>query len=313
MSEKIMRLIGVGALALATLAFASPSTANAQFGGLVKKAVKKAAGEAAVDAATDKARQKIAPHTESSGNAALGAELTADTLDLVLKGLAATATKLEQIDGLSKRRDDLNAKLQENRTANYATVERYNEQESKIGACISDHINGLNKSRENELRAKMMTMMATPNGQQGWVAEYQKVMQDMAAAQAKGDTTGMNKALAGFYKKVLGVDVKADTVAAQKQCGTLPRKPAAIAEQAALDAQVDSANVQIRAAEAQASTAGENASGLPSARYLQARERLTTWLGADKQGKALQYFSDHENKLLVSRKGDIERVERALR
>src|SRR5689334_19547904 len=216
MSKRIMRLIGVWALTLITLALASPSNARAQFGGLVKKAVKKAAGEAVVDAATEKARQKIGATNTTTNNASLGTELTADTLDLVLKGLAATSAKLEQIEALSKRRDDLNAKLQQNRSANGAVVDRYNEQNSRIGACVSDYIGELNKSRENELRAKMMTMMSTPNGQKTYVAEYQKLMQDVAAAQAKGDTLAMNKALAGFYKKFLGLDVKADTVAAGK-------------------------------------------------------------------------------------------------
>ena len=313
MSNRILHVSRIWAIALVTLTLTTPATASAQFGGLVKKAVKKAAGEAAVDAATDKARSKIAPATNASANAALGGELTADTLDMLLKGLAATSAKLEEVEALSKQRDDLNAKLQDNRTANYAVVERYDEQESKIGACISDYLEGVNKNRENELRAKMMTMMSTPNGQQGYVGEYQKLMQEMAAAQGRGDTAAVNKAMATFYKKLLGVDVHADSVAAQKPCGTLPKKPAAIAEQAALESQLDGANSRIRGAEARASTAGEEASGLPSERFVQARERLTTWLNADKAGKANAYFSDRENRLLASRKSDIQRVERALR
>src|SRR4051812_36668550 len=106
MSQRITRLIGVWAIAFITVAFTAPSTASAQFGGLVKRAVKKAAGEAAVDAATDKARQKMASSGSTSANAALGAEITADTLNLVLKGLAATSAKLEQIDALSRHRDE---------------------------------------------------------------------------------------------------------------------------------------------------------------------------------------------------------------
>ena len=312
MVRRILRVARVCAIAIVSIAFVPPSTAHAQFGGLVKRAVKKAAGDAAVDAAANQAGKKINPSANAGANAALGAELTADTLDLVLKGLSASSAKLEQVEALAKRRDDATSRLQDHRTANYAVVERYNEQESKIGACIGDYLNGLNKSRENELRAKMTTMMSTTNGQQGYVAEYQKAMQELAAAQAKGDTVAMNKALAGFYK-FLGVDIKADSVAAQKQCGALPKKPAALAEQAALEAQVDSLNVAVRAAEAQASTAGESASGLPSERFAQARERLTTWLRADKEGKAAVYFSDRENRLFASRKGDIQRVERALR
>ena len=312
MSQRILRVARVWAIAVVTIAFV-PAAASAQFGGLVKKAVKKAAGDAVVDAAADKARSKVSPSATASANAALGAELTPDTLDMMLKGLTATSAKLEEIETLSRQRDDLNAKLQDNRTANYAVVERYNEQESKIGACVGDYLNGVNKSRENELRAKMMTMMSTPGGQQGYVAEYQKLMQEMAAAQAKGDTVAVNKAMAAFYKKLLGVDVHADSVAAQKQCGTVPKKPQAIAEQAALESQVDAANVRIRGAEAQASTAGEQASGLSSERFVQARERLTTWLRADKEARANAYFSDRENRLLSGRKADIQRVERALR
>jgi len=313
MIQRILRVARVCGIAVVTIAFVPPSTARAQLGGLVKRAVKKAAGDAAVDAAASQAGKKINPNVNAGANAALGAELTADTLDLVLKGLSATSAKLEQIEALSKQRDDLNAKLQDSRTANYTVVERYNDQESKIGACINDYLDGVNKSRENELRAKMMSKMSTPGGQQGYAAEYQKLMQEMAAAQARGDTAAVNKAMATFYKKLLGVDVHADSVAAQKQCGTLPKKPAAMAEQAALESQLDSANVRIRGAEAVASTAGEKASGVSSERFAQAREHLTTWLRADKEGKTGAYFSDRENRLLAGRKADIQRVERALR
>src|SRR5262249_55590056 len=134
MIQRILRVARVCAIAVTTIAFVPPSAAHAQFGGLVKRAVKKAAGDAAVDAAGNHASKKINPNANAGANAALGAELTADTLDMALNGLAATSTKLEEIETLSKQRDDLNAKLQDNRTANYAVVERYNEQESKIGA-----------------------------------------------------------------------------------------------------------------------------------------------------------------------------------
>jgi hypothetical protein len=313
MSKRILRIMRVWAIALGTIAFVPPATAGAQFGGLVKRAVKKAAGDAAVDAAAGQASKKINANASASANAALGAELTADTLDLVLEGLSATSAKLEQVEALSKRRDDATFKLQEHRTTTYAVVERYNEQQSRISACIHDYLNGVSKARENELRAKMMNAMATPGAQNGIAAEYAKTTQEMSQAQLEGDTIAVNRALADFYKKALGIDVHADSVAAQKQCGSLPRKPSAIVEQERIEAQVDSMNVAVRGAEAQASTAGESASGLSLERFVQARERLTTWLRADKEGKTGNYFSDRENRLLASRKSDIQRVDRALR
>ena len=108
--------------------------------------------------------------------------------------------------------------------------------------------------------------------------------------------------LSAQQEKLLGVDMKADTTAAEARCGKLPPPPAAIAEIERLRKQNEDVNRRLRSAESSADVDGARAAGVQPARFQQMRERLVTWVGKPNS------LGSKEGDLLKGRKAEIEDV-----
>src|SRR6185369_16352671 len=137
------------------------------------------------------------------------------------------------------------------------------------------------------------------------------VSQKMSAAQQRGDTLEAKRLMTDLAK-AQGVDPKADTLAAVKQCGAVPAKPAWLVEQNAARERSTQLDGQIREREGGAQSAGATASGMSFREYSQRRERVLNWWIEARGGSPIQAFGGDERKLLDSDRGDIEKCKKVL-
>ncbi|HYD51959.1 MAG TPA: hypothetical protein VEA99_05005 [Gemmatimonadaceae bacterium] len=285
-------------------AVGAPSRGDAQiFKKLKDAAASKAAeklGEKAVDKAAEKAGIEQAGSERAGERELLGMPLTADTLDLVLKGLGAMAASMEERDRVQQRMIAAGNRAGELRGS--ATVERWQERERLIGRCQDEVIDQRHEQQQKEMQAKVQANPAK------YQAEVMKMAQEMAPLQAKGDMEGAQKVQLAYMARMTGFDPKQDTVAAQAKCGTIPPKPRELAQIDSLDGLAKKLGVEVRALEATASAKGAAAAGgMSEQRFAQARERILTWF----YDGAREKYRFPETPLLVSRKADIERVKAA--
>jgi hypothetical protein len=293
---------GIGLVLLA----AEP--ASAQIGGLVKKAR---------DAATKKPAE-AQPVSGGLPSSAFGSELDDASLSSLMKGLRAMAAKGDQRDALQGRLQKLQTQLSASLDQHQADKEKFDAASDRVRDCQTPFL----EKRLAEHRAKIATQaMATGApmdhaAQKRMMEESMKHAQEMQAAMQKGDTAAarrIGQAQADKQLGKFGVDLHADTVAAEKVCGAKPARPAWLVEQEALRAQIESLSDQVRDAEREMTLAGVSASGMQADRFGLARERVLNWYrGEAKGGRPIQRFGDRERKLFESRRAELEQVVKAL-
>lgn len=292
---------------LIAAAVVAPIPAYAQIGGLVKKAVKKAAGEAAADAAGDRTRRKLPERGNAASPDVIGAELTADTLDLVLKGLAAVAEKRASIRDLRIDRDRAAERRSAFLDANGSTIEAYQAKRNAYEECSSSFERELDSKRAPELQRRSQELANSPNRQQ-ILEEFNRMTLQVNEAMQRGDSATMRRLQRQYQQKFLGIDAAADSAAEVARCGKPPMIPKQLADRDRLNEEVGKLDDRIREAEMAAEGAGPRVSGLAATRFALARERLITWVSADRSGTAPRSFSDREHRLFSSRRGDIVRL-----
>jgi len=283
------------------------SSAQAQIGGFVKRAAKRAAADAAVDKATSAVGGKSGRLSPT----VVGAEITADTLDMVLAGLVVAAARIEDVEKAYKRHQDLSNQLGDHRQKSYAAREKYSQQAEKTRDCYDESLTAINKAREPQLQARMLAVSTGANSK--FAQEYAALAQQAAQALAKGDSVSAQRISDKMYKELFGIDFQADTAKARAKCGAFPAKPAIMVEEEALEKKVSDASDELRAAENASQDAGAKESRMPAERFALAKERLMTWYGLNKSGQADKQFGAKEHQLFTSRQSDIERVSKALR
>jgi hypothetical protein len=291
---------------LASLLVASP--AQAQFGGLIKKA-KEAATEKAVDKAVDKATGgESSPGAPRAG----GEALTATTLSQVLAGARAADGVLAKREQLVAQRKADEAALRQLESQNQGTRNAYEQANRTVLACREVSISDSEHKRETALEAKMKSDPQNIARMQMIATKYGAAM---AQAQQRGDTAAYAKAMREMQAEVLGVDIytaaKGDTAAADAKCGKVPAKPAALTAQEQKEAAVRKADDDIRTLEAQAVTAGAQASGLDRVRYLELKERVATILGVIGGRRGPVSYSGDEVDLVRAHKSEIDQFRRA--
>jgi len=223
---------------------AAPRVAEAQFGGLIKRKI----AEKIVDKAAEKVEEKkpakdsAAAKTSTANEAggqrrgragrltmaatndpsALGSELTADTLERVLRGLDAVATKLREGEAAQARRTEVDRKLADLRTTHASEVDAFRQREGKVRECQDVEFRRISGERSAAVDQRMKS---DPNFREHASAAWQKYMPAAMEAQRKGDSATVVRLQLEMYRQILGVDFDArkDTVAAVRKCGALPR------------------------------------------------------------------------------------------
>lgn len=274
------------ALPIALALFAYPLHADAQLGGLLKKAKEQIVKPDAT------APAKSATPTS---NAQIGDPFDAASLDAALKGMVVVKAKQAELAALNKQYVD----NQEKRTAlvdkNARVIDEYGKKREINDNCISEDISARTPAREAAAQEKAMAVMSDESTRD----EYVKVMTAMQGAGAKSDTASLRK-LTATYLKMLGMDPHADTLAAYKKCGRPPAMPASMIEAERMQKENDAIAVKVRVVENSADIDGARAANTTPAKFKQMRERLVTFSSSG------SHWSSSEKALLNGRKTEIQ-------
>jgi hypothetical protein len=285
-----IRILATALVAATTIA--SPRNTSAQLGGLIKRG-KEAAAEKAADAAINRANVKPLD--------AFGQPLTAAQVEAVLRGLAASRSKLDEAKAAQSEADRLNQLMTKAGQGHEKETESYREQENTISHCQSRFIDARHDSATRAFQQKMTSDPAAMSAQT-------QAMTEMAARYAKlvqaGDTAGARKLMTEKMQAIYGTP-KADTAAAIKKCGAVPVRPAYLADEDNYRKQWEAAEERVRSVEKSAANAGTGASGMSQESYALARERMANWLYEKSGSKQVQRFSDEERKAFEAHGADI--------
>ena len=306
-----MRIRRITFACAAILALTLATGANAQLGGLGKGLLKKATDKAANKAA-DKAVDQAMPDGPASTTGAyapevIGTPISADTLDLVLRGLNAMSAHLAPIGPLSTRQQALQESLNKSQNAHEKERQRWDDATRKVEDCQAQFFQALGEQRQNDMQKKMAEMQGDQKKMAEMANSAAEFSRRSAELQQKGDVAGVEKLMRDYYAKMFGIDLKADTAAAAAKCGAKPPKPAFLAEQETMSGEIDSISKQIREREGAAESVGAKASGLSAHRFALARERLFTWRSDTYGGRPSKNFSSQENALFQAHRAEIEK------
>lgn len=245
------------ALGLA-LAFVSPASASAQFGGLIKKA-------------------KKATHTETAAAPATGGpELTEQSVQGLLRALPVIQSMTQTRSSLVTRQQAASQEYSSLMAQHGPENEAYNKSTQDVGNCRDDAFSKIDDAHRKAMEAKQANLMSDPVAMQ----QYMELARQTAALQAKGDVKGAMQLSQQFQAKMLGINPKADSAQVDKECGKVPAKPAWLARADSLSTLSNSLSDSVRSIENRMGTEGSRASGMDIVAYNVAFERLTTWYHA---------------------------------
>ena len=283
--------------------------ASAQIGGLVRKARDKV-----VDQQVDK--RTTAMPASNPGAAPtfdeVTLELTNDRIGQIVRGLTAGRAVLDGANGspsrasLIARRDESARKSASLSEENSKAFDAFYQKRDASQRCRNDAMSASRdkrqqgaEQRQKELQAKAMS---DPAFREKAIATAQKI----AVAQQRGDTTEMRR----LMSELGGVadDPKADSLAADKTCGTMPAKPAAMVQVEQLDTQANALTDQIRKLEEKSAATEVKESGLSERQFLMARERVEAYLSAMKYKSQPRGFTAAELEALGARRAELEKA-----
>lgn len=280
---------------------AAAPTAQAQFGGLIKRAV---AGKA-----TEKVEDKVGPKAPP----AAGEAFSATTLQQVIAGAQATNAVMQHQAELQQRRSAEQADFSTLQRQNDGTRNAYAQANQTIMSCRSASFNDSEHKRDAQMKARMTADPQNMARMQMIAMKYGKAISE---AQERGDTAGVARAQLAMQNEIMGTNIfaaaKADTAAADAKCGKLPKKPASLIAEDQKRATVAALDDSIRTAEAQAVTAGANASGMDKVRYLELRERLASIMSAVGGARLSVSYSDAEMDLVRQHQAELDPLRRAI-
>lgn len=276
--------------------------AHAQFGGLIKKAKSVVTG--------DTATAKTDPPTSAT---ATDLAVTSERLDAMLKGLTAQIPLYQQLAAERKRGKQLTDQRVQLQDANQMAISTYQARNNDWGTCFDAAVREAGQAHAGEMASKQMAMASDPQKMMTQMQEQQAANQKYAALLAAGDTAGANAVMAGMFKR-MGIDLHADTVAAERKCGARPAKPAVLVQIEDLQKQEQAAEENQRALEKRAGEVGAGAAGISVQEFGLAREvqvlRMTRWLNSCRGGGGCgdRSLTPAENALFQQRRADVEKI-----
>lgn len=242
--------------------------AEAQLGGLLKKAKEKATEAAAEKAGLDNANK---PPTYDD----VILELNAQRVDALLRGLEAQKRVLAANGGVVavlKQREELEAQMPALNERASAVSSGFYDARNRWSSCESDTRRAYEKTHEEEARKMAAGMVANPAGAAEKARNASAAQQALAKAIGANDSVAVRKWTIEYYK-AWGIDLSKDDAAVKAKCGDAPAKPSAMLELDRANARKDSLDAQARAIENRAVLEGSKASGLSEQQFAMARER----------------------------------------
>ena len=295
LTSRLLRGAAFGALLLAV-----PAVAQAQLGGLAKRAAQRALEKKAEKSATEAVTGRGGDDSPACRNVTFDrttVELTAVRLDGIVKALN---TADEGPTGARRRElrsqiEAAEARLEELRSDE--SLQKAEESQREYRSCRQEAFGEIvNKRMEAEgqgIMTKYATAMRVHN-------------EKIAAAQAKGDTVKANALQDSTWQVMMSVvtPTAADSAAVQKQCGKEPRVSRRVAERDSLAVAVREMSDELRAMDEDAEDAMLKASGLIATQLAMARERLTMFV---KQNRTCG-FTKAEMDAITARRADLEKL-----
>ena len=281
------------------IALVAPVPAQAQFGGLVKKAAEKAAGKAVEQAGkktVNAAEERTCSPLEFDNTMV---ELTSERVDQVVKGLQARARAGgAKRDALVKRRAAAEARLAD--LENSGTMRDAAESEREWKRC-----------RDEQFQEIIEKRIGDNGGAAAMSPQFMRAMREhndkIEAAQAKGDTARANalqdSTLLVYYK--VYAPTKADSAAADAKCGPPPKASRRIVERDSLRREVRTLGDQIREIDEDAEDEVSKASGMTRTQLAMAIERLRM---ATEREMAVCRYSKAERDAIAARKEELQKL-----
>ena len=292
------QLIRAVIAASCVLAFATP--AQAQLGGLIKKA----AGKVMDDKVKEKTDEmKPVPPMD-------GEPVTASTLDNVLKGLSFEVQQQAEAVRLKKIQEAKAQAYYDAEKAGHDEAAAYRKSNDKIMSCVGSALHDLEAQHQQELQARAMNMMNDPKMQE-MIKETAEIARRAAEAAQKGDTAAVRR-ISSQMMRAQGVDLPADSAKAYQKCGQPAPPPASYVKTEKAAAELRDANEDLRKVETNLSKRAAETAGMEPKSYYLSRERIWAWNSARKS-KANVGITAEEKALFDSRSRDIDKVAAALR
>lgn len=300
LTHRFVRVAACGALLLAL-----PAVAEAQLGGLVRKAAEKAIEKKTSqpgERTTDPGGRRRAASSASCRQVTFDAttvELTPQRVDGIVKALqAARATPNGQKrDALVARRAAAEARLQEleNDESIRGAEHSHEEWESCRGGAFG------------EIQQRKMQQA----GNEALAVKYMQVMREhqekISAAMVAGDSVrakALQDSTILIYSRVIPI-TGADSQAVARKCGKPPRIPQAkIDERDSLRTAVRELGDEIRELDDADEAAVRKASGMTAAQFAMARERLTMFV----KGGVTCGFTQGEADAITAKKAELDQL-----
>lgn len=271
--------------------------ASAQFGGLVNRAKDKLVREA-----VDKSVVNASHEGDVVAFNDVIIELTPAVLDKVITGLRASRTQLNDPSGrqaLMAKRDAAANEAADLMNRHGREIDAANERRWKAEACHRDAFKALDKGRDEALAQRAMADAAFRD-------KVMALTMKAAEVQASGDSSAM-QALQNEMRALRG-ESRADTVAVERKCGTVPALHPADARIKALQADQARYDQQIRDGEQAAAAEEARASGLPARQFAMARERIEMYLARARGNSKQRGFTTAELEALNARRADLQQA-----
>jgi hypothetical protein len=261
--------------AAAALVVASP--AQAQFGGLIKRAAERAAGKAAdkaVDKAVDDNTSALPGCTPTFDKETV--ELTGETLDKLLRGLSAQASAGEKAGRgpLAQERDRVEARIDD--LQDDPSMARAKRNQEEWQEC---RMKVWSEGMQKKYSGNPMAMFAgDPDAQR----RMRELNERAAAAERKGDTTQAKIIRdSSTYSYLGGAKMTAeDSLAAEKKCGKAPAGSKKEAELDSLRIVRRGLDDKIREIDEDNDDVLYKQSGLTRKQMAMARERIISFLAS---------------------------------
>lgn len=290
-------LVVVAALILSSLVLLFPVTANAQLGGLVRKAKEKVVRDAG-----DKSGVNAALEGESVEFGAVILELTDERLAQVMRGMEVGRARVEAPNGRAavvSQRDDLANQAADLSNKHGTEIDTHNTKRWEIERCRNEAFRERDQGRDEALANKAMTDLA-------FREKVMALAMRAAEVQASGDSVALVK-LQGEMRALRG-ESRADTVAVTAKCGAAMAPHPVDAKLVTMRDEISRLDNQLRSMEESAAAEEVKASGLEPRQYHMARERIELYLGRAKNNAKQNGFTTNELKALTARRADLERL-----
>lgn len=252
-----------------------PGTADAQLGGLARRAAERAAKKKVEEKATEEVRQSgaaraVYPSTSPEPT------LTEPLLARYVAALQGSRTVLDRRDALAGERRSLQER------ANTIQGERSKEGDAwrrRIDDVESCRSRAIEKSMEGK-KAQLLAAAMRPNASPADAKRMVELGVAISDASTKGDTLTAQKLQREMERlqfRMMGIDMDAELAKAKAACPDMPAKPAWMAQAEGMEARADSLAATIRTLEDSAARVLATKAGLSEQQAGAVREKLLNW------------------------------------